>query len=386
MDNDRRLALAGAGLAGAALLTHLTGRASAGPVNPSAGPVASTGRTLSEIYDKIGGPSATAEPRTPLTAVTTPGGAQAVFKITQPGSYYLPANLIGAGDKPAIMITADDVTIDLNGFAIIGNGPIPPFAVTIDYRGSNLTIRNGAIKKWGAYTFLGSGRNMLIEDLAVIGPFHGNLESGFDNSIIRRVRLESSGEVGITVGENSLVEDCVVMAMDQGLGVGISATFSSVISRCTVHRTGRGIDAFNSCLVDRCAVYNTTDTSQHDSGGIVLQNSTARNCHVGNTLNPGIRLMGGGTAIDNSLTTCAIGIANGAFAGGRNRIEGNHAAFCGQGFKIDNPRNFVARNTASQSTTADFVIAAGNTVGEIIDATAGATLTNATSPWANIRC
>ena len=78
MDNDRRLALAGAGIAGAALLSHLTGRtASAGPVNPPAGPVAPTGRSLAEIYYKIGGPAATAQPRTPLTAATTPGGSQA---------------------------------------------------------------------------------------------------------------------------------------------------------------------------------------------------------------------------------------------------------------------------------------------------------------------
>ncbi|HZW06443.1 MAG TPA: hypothetical protein VFF65_04910, partial [Phycisphaerales bacterium] len=79
---DRRFLLGGlTGLAGIAALSAVGRNAAAGPIDPPAGPVAPTGRTLAEV-----------EPRTPIGPVTTPGDADAVFKITQPGSYYLAGN------------------------------------------------------------------------------------------------------------------------------------------------------------------------------------------------------------------------------------------------------------------------------------------------------
>src|SRR2546423_12808745 len=50
----------------------------AGPLDPPAGPVTSSNKTLGEV-----------EPRTPVNATNTPGDGISLFKITQPGSYYL---------------------------------------------------------------------------------------------------------------------------------------------------------------------------------------------------------------------------------------------------------------------------------------------------------
>ena len=47
----------------------------AGPLDPPAGPVTSTYKTLNEV-----------EPRTPINVVNTPGDADSLFKITAPGS------------------------------------------------------------------------------------------------------------------------------------------------------------------------------------------------------------------------------------------------------------------------------------------------------------
>ena len=52
-----------------------------------------------------------------MNATNTPGTATAVFKITQPGSYYLTGN-IGALSKSGIEIAANNVTLDLMGFNI----------------------------------------------------------------------------------------------------------------------------------------------------------------------------------------------------------------------------------------------------------------------------
>ena len=60
------------------------------------------------------------EPRLELNGANTPGDADSIYKITQPGSYYLSGNLIGASGKHGIEIAARDVSLDLNGFALTG--------------------------------------------------------------------------------------------------------------------------------------------------------------------------------------------------------------------------------------------------------------------------
>src|SRR3954469_21762838 len=52
------------------------------------------------------------EPRTPISSLP--------LVITNSGSYYLTANLTGIVGTNGITITADNVTIDLNGFALNG--------------------------------------------------------------------------------------------------------------------------------------------------------------------------------------------------------------------------------------------------------------------------
>src|SRR5438105_3055049 len=82
---------------------------SAGDLNPPAGPVAPTHKTLTEV-----------EPRIAINATNTPGDANSLFKITQPGSYYLTGNITGVAAKNGIAIAASGVTLDLNGFDLLG--------------------------------------------------------------------------------------------------------------------------------------------------------------------------------------------------------------------------------------------------------------------------
>ena len=81
----------------------------AGPLSPPGGPVASTGKTLTEV-----------EPRIAVNATNTPGTATSLFKITQPGSYYLTGNITGVSGKNGIEIAASGVSLDLTGFDLSG--------------------------------------------------------------------------------------------------------------------------------------------------------------------------------------------------------------------------------------------------------------------------
>lgn len=103
------------GLGGACAVLLAAAAAGAGPLDPPAGPVAPTHRTLSEV-----------EPRTAINAANTPGDADALLKITQPGSYYLTGNIAGVAGMHGIEIAARDVTLGLNGFTLSGTVQLSP--------------------------------------------------------------------------------------------------------------------------------------------------------------------------------------------------------------------------------------------------------------------
>jgi hypothetical protein len=71
-----------------------------GPLTPPGAP-APTMKALDQI-----------EPRTPITSIPV--------TIAAPGSSYLAGNLTGVAGSNGITINADDVTLDLNGFSLIG--------------------------------------------------------------------------------------------------------------------------------------------------------------------------------------------------------------------------------------------------------------------------
>ena len=92
------------------------------------------------------------EPRTPIGAV---GESTATIAINQPGSYVLMGNL-KVTDGDGIMINADNVTLDLNGFTISSTEATP----------TGYGIRLGS-----SYTVPGVGLSLAIcrETMAKLG-------------------------------------------------------------------------------------------------------------------------------------------------------------------------------------------------------------------------
>ena len=83
------------------------------------------------------------EPRTPVDATHTPGDSDSVFKITQPGSYYLTGNITGVASKHVIQIEASNVTLDLCGFRILSAGID---GINVSGAQSNIAIKNGSVR------------------------------------------------------------------------------------------------------------------------------------------------------------------------------------------------------------------------------------------------
>src|ERR1051325_1073226 len=110
-----------------------------GPLTPPGAP-APAFKTLQEI-----------EPRAIVNSNNTPGDSLNLFLITNSGSYYLTNNLTGVSGKNGLGIAAPNVTLDLNGFSLLG---VPGSADGINAANATdaaagLVVQNGTVANWG---------------------------------------------------------------------------------------------------------------------------------------------------------------------------------------------------------------------------------------------
>jgi len=111
------------------LLSSLNSALAKGALTPPDAP-APTMKSLNQI-----------EPRTPISTLP--------YTISNAGSYYLTNNLTGQAGANGITITTSDVTLDLNGFTIIGVAGSSDGIFVNGINAFNITIRNGTVGNWG---------------------------------------------------------------------------------------------------------------------------------------------------------------------------------------------------------------------------------------------
>jgi hypothetical protein len=154
---SRYLLIALAWLALATLGSQVSTAFAQGSLTPPGAP-APTMKSLDQI-----------EPRTPVDAVHTPGVSLFMFYINQPGSYYLTTNIVGVSGKDGIGIAGNNVTLDLNGFTLLG-GSGTEEGIYIYNTCTNITVRNGNVSGWSTGFGRGidsQGNNVTLEHLTV---------------------------------------------------------------------------------------------------------------------------------------------------------------------------------------------------------------------------
>ncbi|TVQ64453.1 MAG: right-handed parallel beta-helix repeat-containing protein [Phycisphaerales bacterium] len=322
---QRRALLAGIG--GLAAGAFLTRGAAAGDLNPPAGPVQPTMKRLDEI-----------EPRIPIGPDTTPGDSATVFRITQPGSYYLTGNELGQLGKDGIIIEANDVTIDLMGFTLRGVSGAGRGIRTIGAR-SRITVRNGNIVQWG---------------LGGVLLFNGGIELG---SRVEGVTAASNGADGIRVGINGVVRGCTT---DNNSADGISAGESSFVTECCARsNTGSGVNVGPRSVVIGCSC------ASNGSFGISTQNlgrSIVSHCAATSNTLAGIRVFQECFVTKNVCAGNNVAVFNGTgilVSGGQSRIEENNCTGNHSGIRVTTAGNLIARNT-SGANVINWDVVAGN--------------------------
>lgn len=345
----------------------------AGPLNPPAGPVASTYKTLTEI-----------EPRIAVNAANTPGDATSLFKITEPGSYYLTGNITGVANKHGISIAASGVTLDLNGFELVGvpaMGAFDGVSVTASSR-TNIAVINGSVRNWGdAGVDLGAfnAANSRVDGVRASGNAGNGISIGTGGTV-SNCTASSNSVNGISAGFGCTVSNCTAFQnTDTGIGTnfggtvlnctayantntGISINFGGTITNCTAYQnTGRGISTESSCTVTHCTAAQNGGTGISTSFG-----STVEGCTVQNNFLDGI--LCGSSCVIRGNTCHFNGRDDGAgihAVGNDIRIEGNNCTNADRGIEVDSPGNIIIRNTCSTNTS-NWDIVIGNSVGPIV--------------------
>ncbi len=294
-------------LVASAALLAASASFSAGPLDPPAGPIVPSYKTLTEV-----------EPRTAINATNTPGDAASVYLITQGGSYYLTGNAAGVKGKYTIAVLAENVTIDLNGFTIIGGeGSLHGIFMPSAQRG--FTVRNGTIRDHGGCGVLALGAyGGRYQDLLLIGNVEVGLAPG-PASLVERVQSIENLDHGflLTNAPSSLLVDCTAAGCATGFAVGAGEIN---YTRCTASANrGNGIElkaggratscisAVNvgvgfvvvgsRCSLDGCnAEGNGAEGFLIGGTGSTLNRCAARANGVGETASSGFRTVPGSAA------------------------------------------------------------------------------------------
>lgn len=374
------------------------------------------------------------EPRTNLQGSPAPAGVDTTnanyqFVINQPGSYYLSGN-VGVTKTNGILINAEGVTLDLNGFQIARSSGSGGDGIQISVQAHRCSLGNGSVKGFavGINGINGNSgaRGSKLRELDVSGCTSTAIMGG-PGAVLEGCRVhDNTGTNGISCGTACNLTNCtasnntVTFAIAAGVGgalsnctvsnntasYGIYADAGSSITHCNaVGNVGTdvfstGIGTSTGCTITASTSYgnysNSATLSSYTGVGFdVGSGNTIQGCTAANNRGDGIRLLNftlarGNNCTSNGWNGDGAGIHAVSFS---NRIEANNVLINDRGIDVDSPGNVIIQNSAKQNTT-NYDIVANNVFGAIVDRTAvasaavtgnsAASSAGTTDPWANI--
>ncbi|MEO5722422.1 MAG: right-handed parallel beta-helix repeat-containing protein [Chthoniobacterales bacterium] len=236
-----------------------------GSLTPPGAP-APTMKTLDQI-----------EPRKEVNATNTPGNGSALFLISTPGSYYFGGNITGVSGRAGIAISADNVTLDLNGFALAGVAGSTSGIATLGGIRSNIVIRNGTVANWGDAGLALVAQNSHYHQLQVSSNASDGLRVAGTNVRVTKCGFFGNGGSGIALNGSPDSMTVIGCTASSNTGNGISAGSGSTLTNCAAgSNSGNGITAGEGSTLTNCTALSNGLDGIVAATGSTLVNCTAR--------------------------------------------------------------------------------------------------------------
>ena len=180
------------------------------------------------------------------------------YTISSSGFYFITRDLTSTGD--GITVNANDVTIDLMGFSLIGPGSGTGTGIYMSDR-ANVEVRNGTVRNFG--------------DCGI----HEYSYNGKNHRIIG-VRASGNGWAGIRLcGSGHLVKDCT--ASDNNYS-GIYARYGCTVTGNTAYSNQiDGINASYGCILTGNTALNNQNYGIYAGNGSTVTGNAARDNKYG---------------------------------------------------------------------------------------------------------
>ncbi len=265
------------------------------------------GQHASDIID-----AASDETRFPISTCGT--------VITIPGSYFLASNLTCT--ESGITISASNVSLDLNGFTISGDGYVGDRGIYINSNVSNVEIKNGTVRNFGDGIFTSYSNT---SDIRIVG-----------------VRVIENTHIGISVTvPGCLVQDSIV-ENNRGIYAIFAGNYATIKNNIVHNNQGWGIFVSWHCLITGNSITANNQADDPDWGGLriyggnyvkgnLLTNNRSKNIYAYNVDNVieenvltrstgyGIYFVGSGNFYANNR---ASGNSSGAFYNASSQTDG----------------------------------------------------------------
>jgi hypothetical protein len=210
------------------------------------------------------------------------------------GSYKLGSNLIPPINTNAIDVNANNVSIDLNGFSIIGSPTTPVLAISAS-SWAGVVVKNGVLSGF----CMTLGQNALVEDIVALNcAMTDGIDVGSNSSVSRSVA--TSDFIGINCsGSNCSFTDNTVNSSSLH-GIGCSGNGCN-FSRNTANGNGIGPTVGNGldCNGTGCLFDGNVSNANIGAGIASFDKTSAMTSNVLNS-NGGVPF-GGATSLGNNL-------------------------------------------------------------------------------------
>lgn len=324
------------------LNNHFSTGIAQGSLFPPPGAPAPVMKSLDQVEARI--PLLPGQPGVTVNAAGTPN---VYYTITNAGSYYLTTNISAVAGE-AVTIQANNVTLDLNGYSIVGNPSAVYHGVWLNGGRTNIVIRNGNIMNCG-YNGVeaaanGNSQNVVIEQINVTGcstVWPGN-------------------KAGIAAGAGSVVRHCSA-AYNKGNGFFSRGVVVDCVATANQASGFQGGGRIENCTAK--------DNAQNGIHCHILASTIRNNTCIGN--NTGNSSSYAGIAIDTTADYSHVE---------NNHIIANDVGTAGRGIWVSGYKSVITRNSVTGYGANNYVFVAGET----IDAGPTGTAAAATNPFANL--